>query len=278
MGITREQALDCFSSHDLIGIGMEADAVRRRLHPEGVVTYAIDATICCASLDSTAIQAEVEEAEADGATGIALQSSGLDLGALTTLTSSLKRRCPDLWLQLSAPASNPESLAQLHAAGLDSIAILGVDADSLTLHRAAHDAGMRTTATMIFGAGETSADLVAQLEAVRQLQDETGGFNAFVPISFHGGRDLDDPTAVEYLKTLAISRMVLDNIDTIQSDWTRQGLKVLQMGLRFGANDAGQVPVQQTKLATEEELRRLIRDAGFQPAQRDLGHRVMMLS
>jgi len=280
MGINREQALDCFQSYDLIGIGMEADAVRRRIHPEGVVTYAVDAAISCASLDSTAIQAEVALAEAEGATGIALQAADLDLEGATSLVSSLRRRFPELWLQVSDAAPDAGSLPRLRAAGLNSISIHGVDTVALALHRAAHGLGMSTTATMIFGAGESASDLVAQLEAVRRLQEETGGFSAFVPLSFHepGGRDLDDPTAVEYLKTLAIARMVLDNIDTVQADWTRQGLKVLQMGLRFGANDVGAVPIQQTKGATEEELRRVIRDAGFQPAQRDLGFRIMMLA
>jgi cyclic dehypoxanthinyl futalosine synthase len=275
MGINLDQALDCFKSHDLIGIGMEADAMRRRLHPEGVVSYAVDAAVSCARLDSTAIQAEVVEAEADGATGVTLRSAGLDLDAMASLIASLKRRCSDLWLQLADPAA--ESLPRLRESGLDGVSVLGVDDASLAVHRAAHNAGLRSTAAMIFGQGESTAQLVGQLEAVRQLQEETGGFAAFVPLSFQCGRDLDDPTAVEYLKTLAISRMVLDTIDTIQSDWSRQGLKILQMGLRFGANDVGSVPVQQSKGATEEEVRRVIRDAGFQPAQRDLGFRVMML-
>ena len=280
MGISREQALDCLMSHDLIGIGMEADAVRRRLHPEGVVTYAIDATISCARLALAAIQAQVAEAQAEGATGITLQAGALDLEGAVTVISGLRRRFPELWLQISGVARDTASLSTLHMAGLDSIVIAGTDDVSLVQHRAAHQAGMSTSATMIFGAGESTAELVSQFEAVRLLQEETVGFRAFVPVAAHAvtGRDLDDPTAVEYLKTLATARMVLDNIATVQSDWTRQGLKVLQMGLRFGANDVGPVPIQQNKGATEEELRRVIRDAGFQPAQRDLGFRLMMLA
>ena len=86
----------------------------------------------------------------------------------------------------------------------------------------------------------------------------------------------NETPAVEYLKTLAVVRMFLDNVENLESDWTTQGLKVLQMGLRFGANDVGSVQVERTRGATEEELRRVIRDAGFRTAQRELGYRAMM--
>jgi cyclic dehypoxanthinyl futalosine synthase len=134
---------------------------------------------------------------------------------------------------------------------------------------------MQTSARIVFGAGETFEDRLAGFEAIRNLQAETGGFAAFAPISFHavGGRELDETTAVEYLKTLAIARMYVENIDTVQSDWTTQGRKVLQMGLRFGANDVGSAGIG----TQEEELRRVIRDAGFHPVLRGMGHRVMML-
>jgi cyclic dehypoxanthinyl futalosine synthase len=147
------------------------------------------------------------------------------------------------------------------------------------VHRAAHALGMRTTARVVFGAGETFEERLAGLETVRRLQEETGGFVALAPISYHaeGGRELDETTAIEYLKTLAVSRMYVDNIDNVEADWTTQGLKVLQMGLRFGANDVGAVQVERTKGATEEELRRVIRDAGFRPAQRELGYRAMLV-
>jgi cyclic dehypoxanthinyl futalosine synthase len=115
------------------------------------------------------------------------------------------------------------------------------------------------------------------LEAVRRLQEETGGFTAFVPVSAEApnGRELDGVTAVERLKTLAISRMFLDNVDNVQASWTGQGLKVLQMGLRFGANDLGAAGEAG---GTEEDLRRIIRDAGFRPVQRDTPYRTMFLN
>ncbi len=314
MGISREQALDCFISDDLIGIGMEADAVRRRLHPEGVVSYAIDFPIDLADLDLDhpdreslkqqeqsgsgphAFDAQVEAALEQGSTGIVLHGAeAWPIDQVEQILRSLKRRSPTLLLHLASAAAVdalaraahlqlPATLDRLRTTGLDSI--LGHGADTLGLsrwidvHRAAHHAGLPTTAAMTFGAGETFADRVAFLEAVHTLQQETGGFLAFTLESHHapGGRDLDDATAVEYLKTLAICRMVLDNILHVQANWQQQGLKVLQMGLRFGGNDAGSILAPRNASAPEEEVRRIIRDAGFKPAQRDTLYRSLFLS
>jgi cyclic dehypoxanthinyl futalosine synthase len=117
------------------------------------------------------------------------------------------------------------------------------------------------------------------------LQEETGGFTAFTPVAFQpqatGMQGFEEATAVEYLKTLAISRMYLDNIVNVQADLETQGLKVLQMGLRFGGNDVGSVkPEDAGSLngATEEQLRQVIRDAGFRPVQRDTVYRTMFLN
>jgi cyclic dehypoxanthinyl futalosine synthase len=151
---------------------------------------------------------------------------------------------------------------------------------------------MRTTATMMFGVGETFEQRVNHFEVVRRLQEETGGFTAFIPWSFQpkntalGGRGWDEATSVEYLKTLAISRVFLDNIENVQSSWVTQGLKVLQMGLRFGGNDVGSVMLEENVVkaagtancTTEEELRRIIRDAGFRPVQRDTLYQTMFLN
>ena len=171
---------------------------------------------------------------------------------------------------------------RLRDAGLDSLG--GVEPevaneDWIRVQRVAHAAGMRTTARIVFGAGESFEERTAQFEAVRRLQEETGCFAALAPVSFHavGGRELDETTAVEYLKTLAVARMFVDNIENLQAEWTTQGLKVLQTALRFGANDMGSVRAERPGVATEEELRRLIRDAGFRPAERDMLYRAMML-
>jgi cyclic dehypoxanthinyl futalosine synthase len=136
---------------------------------------------------------------------------------------------------------------------------------------------------MVFGSGETLEHRVAHLEALRQLQEETGGFTSFTPSAFAAQGSavigFEEATAVEYLKTLAISRMYLDNIQNIQSNLETQGLKVLQVGLRFGGNDAGSVMLAQgPNAATEEQVRQVIRDAGFKPAQRDTLYRTMYLN
>jgi cyclic dehypoxanthinyl futalosine synthase len=296
MPISPEQALDCFASDDLIGIGMEADAIRRRLHPEAVVTYTVDAMIDPAAPILPPVEAAIE----NGATGIILRTpTSLDLDTLGSLLKSIRGAHSTIRIQaLSAPEIlalaataklTPEKvLSRLAAAGLDTFPGAGGSPISpepwLAVHRAAHKAGIFTTAEMLFGAGESMSQRVAFLESLRTLQGETQSFLAFTLTSAPSpnGRDLDDPTAVEYLKTLAICRMMLDNIQHIQTSAHHQGLKVLQMSLRFGGNDAGSVhPIaisQHSQDASEEEVRRIIRDAGFRPAQRDTFYRTLFLN
>jgi cyclic dehypoxanthinyl futalosine synthase len=175
-----------------------------------------------------------------------------------------------------------ETLVRLREAGLGSIAAENADARVgvgawVAVHRAAHEAGMRTVARISFGAGETPEQRVDCLDAVRRLQEETGGFGAFVPVPMEpaSGRALDGVTAVERLKALAIARIFLDSVENVQVSAAGEGLKVLQMGLRFGGNDVGSLDACG---ASEEDVRRIIRDAGFRPAQRDLGYRALMLS
>src|SRR5437764_12953274 len=141
---------------------------------------------------------------------------------------------------------------------------------------------MRTTATMMFGCGETIEQRGNHLEIVRNIQEETGGFTAFIPWSFQRentslGRFVkEEATAVEYLKTLAISRLFLENVLNVQSSWVTQGLKTCQLGLRFGGNDVGSIMIAENVVsaagahhrASEEELRRIIRDAGVVPTPR----------
>ncbi len=316
MGISRKDALDCFASDDLIGIGMEADAVRRRLHPEGVVSYTIDGRInytkTVNSTDFEPIFNQITKIVASGGTGIMLQGEippTLTISWFDGLFRSIKDRFPTLWLHcLSAGeileiAENSgltaqNALAQLRDAGLDSIP--GDDAgilddavqhhrrkwktaDWIAVHREAHKLGMKTTATMMFGGGETFEHRANHLQAVWQLQEETGGFTSFTPWTLASGNagitGFEEATAVEYLKTLAISRMYLDNIGNVQSNLETQGLKVLQVGLRFGGNDVGSVLLADgANAATEEQLRQVIRDAGFKPVQRDTLYRTMFLN
>ena len=309
MGITRQQALDCFASDDLIGIGMEADAVRRRLHPEGVVSYVIDRNInytnfcteyCtfCAFyrplkgklaaegyiLEFDQIYDKIRETEEMGGTGVLMQGGihpDLKIDWFERLFTGIKTRFPNIWLHcLSAseilaiaeyselstsattimpasatPASTPSPAAAPKSSTTKSAtkshASNARPRTGSPVHRTAHALGMRTTATMMFGVGERIEHRVNHFEVVRRLQEETGGFTAFIPWSFQpnntalGGRGWDEATSVEYLKTLAISRMYLDNIENVQSSWVTQGLKVLQMGLRFGGNDVGSVMLEE---------------------------------
>ncbi len=156
----------------------------------------------------------------------------------------------------------------------------------------AHSLGMRTTATMMFGCGETIEQRMNHFDAVRRLQQDTGGFTAFIPWTFQRentalGRSVrEEATAIEYLKTLAISRLYLEDVLNIQSSWVTQGLKTCQLGLRFGANDVGSIMIEENVVsaagahhrASEEELRRIIRDAGFVPKQRDTLYRTYFLN
>jgi cyclic dehypoxanthinyl futalosine synthase len=154
------------------------------------------------------------------------------------------------------------------------------------VHRTAHALGLSGAAEMTFGRGESLEQRMDFLEELRQLQEETGGFTAFIPQSAALARKLDDATAVEWLKVLAMSRLYLDNIAHVQSDLGAQGMKVLQLGLRFGGNDAGSAmpdaggnsdPTPLDPM-TEEELRRVIRDAGFRPVRRDTLYRTLFLN
>lgn len=157
----------------------------------------------------------------------------------------------------------------------------------LAVMRAAHRVGLRSTATMMFGIGDSVVHRVRHLERIRNLQDETGGFTAFIPWTFQrentalGRRIKEEPTGVDYLMMLAVSRLFLDNIDNFQSSWLTQGLKLGQVALRFGANDMGSIMIEENVVsaagahnrADERELRFLIREAGFTPQQRDILYR-----
>jgi len=143
-----------------------------------------------------------------------------------------------------------------------------------------HIAGMNSSATMMFGTIETDEDIIEHLFKLRELQDKTGGFRAFIPWSFQSKYTALNPRGVYghyYLKVLAISRIILDNFDNIQASWVTQGVKMGQTALSFGANDMGSTMLEENVVkaagtansAVDEKLMvRLIKDAGFIPAQR----------
>ena len=342
--ITRQEALELFRSDDLIGIGMEADSVRRKWHPEGIVSYIIDRNInytnfcteyCsfCAFyrpmghaegyvLPKETIFEKIQETLDLGGTGVLMQGGlhpDLKIEWYEDLFRGIKERFRIHLHCLSAPEvaniaevsglSLRETIRRLMASGLDSIPGGGAEIlddavrhrisrlkcstqEWIDVHRTAHQLGMRTTATMMFGCGETLEQRMNHLELVRNLQAETGGFTAFIPWTFQrantalGHSVKEEASAVEYLQTLAISRIYLDNIENVQSSWVTQGLKTCQLGLRFGGNDVGSIMIEENVVsaagahhrASEEELRRIIRDAGFVPKQRDTLYRTYFLN
>lgn len=256
-----------------------------------------------------------------GGTGVLLQGGlhpELKIDYYETMMRSIKQKFPQVHLHcLSAPEilfiaelsglTVRDTIARLRDAGLDSIPGAGAEIldDEIrariarlkcssdeweSVHRAAHSLGMRTTATMMFGCGEEERHRVNHLERIRRLQEDTGGFTAFIPWIFAPentplGKKVKQATAVDYLKTLAISRIYLDNIDHIQSSWLTPGIKVCQVGLQFGADDVGSILIEENVVyaagvrnrTNESELRRVITDAGYIPAQRDTLYRTYFL-
>ena len=197
-----------------------------------------------------------------------------------------------------------QAIRRLRAAGLDSIPGGGAEiltrrmrreispgkcsaGEWLEVMRLAHDEGLLTTATMMIGGGETLQERVEHLDRIRSLQDETGGFVAFIPWNVQlentpMAETIREPVAaVEYLNLLAVSRIFLDNIENIQVSWLTQGLRVGQIALHFGANDVGSIMIEENVIskagaryqASQSDLTALIEKAGFVPAQRDTLYR-----
>jgi cyclic dehypoxanthinyl futalosine synthase len=345
MAMTSAQALDMLRSDDLLGIGMEADAVRRSLHPGNVVTYQVDRNInytnICTEYCSfcafyrpvgspegylqplESMFQKIDETLALGGTGVLMQGGlhpDLKIDYYEDLLRSIKQRYPQLHLHcFSAPEvwniaevsglSLRETIVRLMDAGLESIPGGGAEilddevrqriarlkcstGEWLEMHRTAHALGMRTTATMMFGCGETLQHRVNHWERVRQLQEDTGGFTAFIPWFFQreytslGKFVKEEVTAVDYLKTLAVSRIYLDNILNVQASWLTPGHKLCQIALRFGGNDVGSILIEEnvvraagvTRTSSEDQLRRMIADAGFRPIKRDTLYRNYFLN
>jgi cyclic dehypoxanthinyl futalosine synthase len=159
--------------------------------------------------------------------------------------------------------------------------------DWLNVMRVWHELGGRSTATMMFGHVETLAERIEHLERLRQLQDETGGFTAFICWSFQPEHtdmaDIPPAGSFEYLKTQAVARLYLDNIPNIQSSWVTQGLKIGQLALLFGANDMGSLMIEENVVAeagtvhflTLRQIREAIEELGFIPRQRNVHYQLL---
>ncbi|MHB8858684.1 MAG: cyclic dehypoxanthinyl futalosine synthase [Thermoleophilia bacterium] len=268
-------------------------------------------------LSQDEIFAKIDETVALGGTGIMMQGGlhpKLGIDYYEELFGAIKGRYDITIHSLSPPEichiakvsrlPLDETVSRLRDAGLDSLPGGGaeilvnevrrrmspkkIDADTwLEVMRAAHEAGLKSTATMMFGSVETRADRIEHLRRVRELQDETGGFRAFIPWTFQeNNTQLEGTTSssgIDYLMTLAVSRIYLDNVPSIQASWVTQGLKVAQVSLLFGANDIGSTMIEENVVAAagvsyrvgKDELVGAIRSAGFRPVQRDHAYKVV---
>jgi cyclic dehypoxanthinyl futalosine synthase len=262
---------------------------------------------------------KIEETLALGGTGLLMQGGHHpDLGVeyYEDLFRSIKARYP-IHLHALSPSEIQhaarrsrltiwETLSRLRDAGLDSVPGGGAEilvdrvrdiispkkttsAEWLDVMRHAHRLGMSTTATMMYGHVETLEERVEHMRLIRELQDDTRGFRAFISWTFQddgnrlGARVPRDamPTSFDYLLTQAVSRIYLDNVDHIQSSWVTQGLKIGQVALGFGADDMGSVMIEEnvvsaagtTYRTSTEELVHLIRRLGKTPVQRDTLYR-----
>ncbi len=231
------------------------------------------------------------------------------------LFRAVKERYPDFRLHALSPPevihlsrlsqlTVLEVVNRLIAAGLDSIpgggAEILVDRVRRLLHcygkatadewldvmRHAHNRGLRTTATMMYGTVETLEERIEHMMRLRALQDETGGFTAFITWSFqpdHTELGGTEATGVDYLRTLALARIVLDNFDNLQASWVTQGGKVGQLSLAYGANDMGSVMIEENVVRAagaaycmdEIEIVRNVEDAGFVPKRRNMHYEIL---
>ncbi len=332
--INGEEFLQLHAEADVYQLGFLADAIRKRLHPEPVVTYVIDRNInytdICISackfcaffkapedpggilLNKEELEQKIRETQELGGTQILLQG-GLHPDKPLAYYEDMLRFMkmtgihvhgfspPEIchFAELSG-LSTVEVLKRLQAAGLDSMPGGGAEILSdrvrqalaprkcsadrwLAVMEEAHNLGMRTTATMMFGHVETIEERLEHLQRLRDLQDRTGGFTAFIPWPFQpdntplaAGMDIEKSTGYSYLRMLALSRIFLDNFDNVQASWVTQGPKIAQVSLFFGANDFGSTMIEENVVAaagvhfrlSEEEIQRLVRDAGFEPRQR----------
>ena len=161
----------------------------------------------------------------------------------------------------------------------------------IEVHELAHSIAMKTTATMMFGTVETDEEIIEHWELLRNLQDKTGGFRAFIMWSFQGANtqlkaefpDIKPQTSNRYLRLLAVSRLYLDNFKNMQSSWVTQGSYIGQLALKFGANDLGSTMMEENVVKAagaanrmnQEEMIRLIRDIGENPAKRNTAYEIL---
>ncbi len=255
---------------------------------------------------------KIEETLALNGTGILMQGGvhpDLPLSYYEDLLRFLRSNYPEIHVHAFSPPevkfvakkermSFHEVIGRLKAAGLMSIpgggaellsddtrkeikAYAKTSADEwIDVMRQTHAHGLRSSATMMYGMGEGLEPRLESMQRIRDLQDETGGFTAFISWTFQHEHtempDVPETFAHEYLKTLAISRLFMDNIQHLQSSWVTQGKKIGQVALKFGADDMGSIMIEENVVSaagtsfrmSQDEMEHLIRAAGFEPRQR----------
>jgi cyclic dehypoxanthinyl futalosine synthase len=337
--LTRSEAVALLKSGDLLELGMRADAVRKRLHPEQLVTFVVDRNVnytniceskcrfCAFYRDNDAsdayllaeeeIFAKIGELVEQGGTQLLMQGGlhpALGIDWFEKLFREIKKLFPEVQNHSLSPAeitqiakvshlTIPETVLRLKEAGLDSIPGGGAEilVDRVrkeispntigwegwaTVMREAASLAMPTTATMMFGSRETPEEIIEHIFRIRELQEDGGSFTAFIPWTYQpGNTELGGTTAsgVEYLKVLALARIILDNIPNIQASWVTQGAKLAQVALFFGANDLGGTMLEENVVAaagccfriSQAEMIDLIHGAGFRAAQRSTLYRII---
>jgi cyclic dehypoxanthinyl futalosine synthase len=333
--LSPEEAMRVYAEAPVLELGAAADARRRMLHPEDVVTYIIDRNVNYTNVCVTRCKfCNFYRPPTNKTEGYVLSREELakkfqetvDLGGVQILLQGgLNPNLPITWYEelfrwmkanfpLAIHGLSPEEIRyiaelegmsirnvieRLIAAGLDSIPGGGAEIlDDEIRHaisplkcttdtwmevmRQAHALGLRTTATMVFGFGEEPRHLVGHLERLRELQDRTAGFTAFIcwPFQAEGTRLKlhDDTTAMRYLRIFALSRLYLDNFPGLQVSWPTMGPEVGQVGLRFGGNDFGSAMIEENVVSqagavfklSAEDIERYIRAAGFEPRRRNM--------
>jgi cyclic dehypoxanthinyl futalosine synthase len=334
--ITAEDALFLHEHADLLLLGELADLVRRRKHPEGVVTYIVDRNInptnvcvtdCgfCAFyrrpkheeayvLEREEILRKVQETADLGGRQLLMQGGHhpkIQSDWWCDLIADIRSRFPQVNCHaLSAPELDffsiiekrpvEEVIADLAAAGLGSVPGAGAEilvervreiiapkkttTDRwLEVHRRVHEAGLRSSATMMFGHVETAPERIEHLVRLRDLQDETGGFTAFACWNTQPAGVPEEhiyprrTTPTQYLRVNAVSRVFLDNFDSVQTSYVTQGMKMAQVSLRYGCNDFGGTMLEENvvsaagcfHLESIQKIEKVIERAGFLPRQRN---------
>jgi cyclic dehypoxanthinyl futalosine synthase len=338
--LSADDALTLYQDAPTPLLGRLADDVRRRKHPDGIVTYIIDrnvnyTNVCVArckfcafyrpvgstegyALGFDEIFRKIDETIRLGGVQLLLQGGhnpDIPIGWYEDLFRAVKSRYPGFKLHALSPPEIlhisrlsqlpvPVVIDRLVAAGLDSIPGGGAEmlvdrvrkilncyskasADEwLGVMGDAHRAGLRTTATMMYGTVETMDERIEHLMRLRRQQDETGGFTAFITWSYqpqHTELGGTEATGIDYLRTLAIARLVLDNFDNLQASWVTQGGKVGQLSLAYGANDMGSVMIEENVVRAagaeycmdEFEVVRNIESAGFTARRRSMHYEIL---